>query len=86
VRKLIAGPGVAVCSDCVGLATQAVRTGSPAADARATVSPAGPAPACPFCGKGRHEVPAVAHADSGAAAICAECVDLCNEILLQVQP
>ncbi|MHA6785217.1 ClpX C4-type zinc finger protein [Pseudonocardia saturnea] len=86
VTKLIAGPGVAVCSDCVAPVTQVVRHGTSAADGRATVSPAGPAQSCSFCGKGPHEVPASAQAGSGVAVICAECLELCNEILVEVQP
>jgi ATP-dependent protease Clp ATPase subunit len=70
VAKLVAGPGVYVCSDCVALARS---------------WPAVPYPGrtCSFCGqwdpdKGR----VVVH---GAAAICARCLDLCDEIIADDQ-
>jgi ATP-dependent protease Clp ATPase subunit len=70
VAKLIAGPGVYICSECVGLA----RTWP--------VLPR-PGRTCSFCGQwdpdqGR----VVAH---GAAAICAQCLDLCDEIIAEEQ-
>lgn len=70
VAKLVAGPGVYICSGCVALARS---------------WPAVPSPGrtCSFCGqwdpdKGRVTV-------HGAAAICARCLDLCDEIIAEDQ-
>jgi hypothetical protein len=92
VRKLIAGPGVYICETCVGLAEGVVRAG------RATDTRLGPVHAvpeqdglarCSFCGKYRCLVtglaarPAETGAASGPAAICTECLSLCNEIIAE---
>ena len=68
--KLVAGPGVYICDGCVTLA----RTWPPAAY---------PGRACSFCGqwdprKGRVTT-------RGSAGICAECLDLCDEIIADEQ-
>ena len=70
VAKLIAGPGVYICSGCVALA-------------RAWPALPQPGRTCTFCGQwdpnsGR----VVAH---GAATICGECLDLCDEIIAEEQ-
>jgi ATP-dependent protease Clp ATPase subunit len=70
VPKLIAGPGVYICSDCVALA-------------RTWPAVSYPGRACSFCGtwtpgKGR----LVAH---HATAICGQCLDLCDEIIAEEQ-
>jgi len=65
VPKLIAGPSVYICSDCVGLA----RTW-PAAD---------PGRTCSFCGKwAPGELRVVT---KGTTSICEECLGLCDEII-----
>jgi ATP-dependent protease Clp ATPase subunit len=70
VAKLVAGPGVYICSDCVALARS---------------RPAVPYPGrtCSFCGrwdpdKGRVTV-------QGTVTICARCLDLCDEIIAEDQ-
>jgi ATP-dependent protease Clp ATPase subunit len=70
VPKLIAGPGVYVCSDCVALAR--------------TWPPAGyPGRTCSFCGTWAPKAGRlVAH---GSVAICSECLDLCDEIIAEEQ-
>jgi ATP-dependent protease Clp ATPase subunit len=70
VAKLIAGPGVYICSGCVAL----VRTWPPA-----------PAPGrtCSFCGwwkPGQGRVVA-----QGSTGICEQCLDLCDEIIADEQ-
>ena len=70
MAKLIAGPGVYICSGCVALA-------------RAWPALPQPGRTCSFCGQwdpdsGR----VVAH---GAATICGECLDLCDEIIAEEQ-
>jgi ATP-dependent protease Clp ATPase subunit len=70
VRKLIAGPGIYICDGCVALA----RTWPPLPD---------PGRACGFCGgwsPGKGRVVA-----SGAATICTDCLDLCDEIIREEQ-
>jgi ATP-dependent protease Clp ATPase subunit len=66
VPKLIAGPGVYICSDCVALA-------------RTWPAAAHPGRACSFCGKwAPGELRVVT---KGTTSICAECLDLCDEII-----
>jgi ATP-dependent protease Clp ATPase subunit len=66
VPKLIAGPGVSVCSDCVA----STRTWTPAAY---------PGRSCSFCGKwAPGELRVVT---KGQTSICEECLDLCDEII-----
>jgi ClpX C4-type zinc finger len=90
VRKLIAGPGGCICEACVGLTEGVVRAGR-AADTR--LGPVRAVPEqdglarCSFCGKHRCLVaglaarPAETGGASGPAAICTECLSLCNEII-----
>ena len=66
VPKLIAGPGVYVCSDCVASA----RTWTPAAY---------PGRSCSFCGKWAPDELRVV--TRGQTSICEECLDLCDEII-----
>jgi ATP-dependent protease Clp ATPase subunit len=70
VAKLVAGPGVYICSGCVGLA-------------RSWPALAHPGRTCSFCGqwdpdKGR----VVAR---GTVAICEQCLDLCDQIIAEEQ-
>ena len=70
VAKLIAGPGVYICSGCVALA----RTWPPAPY---------PGRTCSFCGKwtpGEGRLVA-----KGPTSICEECLDLCDEIIAEEQ-
>lgn len=83
VLKLICGPNrVGICNDCVVPATAAVQHGSPAEDSRTALTPVA-AGTCSFCGKSPG--PELAVAESGAVRICAECIDLCHEILVEEQ-
>jgi ATP-dependent protease Clp ATPase subunit len=66
VPKLIAGPGVSVCSDCV-------------ASARTWPAASYPGRSCSFCGKwAPGELPVVTKRQT---SICEECLDLCDEII-----
>ena len=70
VAKLIAGPGVYICNDCVTLA----RTLEPLPH---------PGRSCGFCGTWLpRERPVTGR---GAVAICGDCLDLCEEILSEEQ-
>jgi ATP-dependent protease Clp ATPase subunit len=68
--KLVAGPGVYICDGCVTLA----RTWPPAPY---------PGRTCSFCGQwdpGKARV-----TTHGSATICADCLDLCDEIIVAEQ-
>jgi ATP-dependent protease Clp ATPase subunit len=70
VAKLIAGPGVHICSGCVALA----RTWPPLPY---------PGRSCSFCGWwNSREGRVVAQ---GSTSICAVCLDLCDEIIAEEQ-
>jgi ATP-dependent protease Clp ATPase subunit len=71
VAKLIAGPqDVFICDGCVALA----RRWPVGADPRRT---------CSFCGRSAATVARlVSH---GAASVCDECLDLCDEIIAEEQ-
>jgi ATP-dependent protease Clp ATPase subunit len=70
VAKLVAGPGVYICDGCV---------------AQARTWPADPYPgrSCRFCGKWTPGTGRVT--THGSATICAECLDLCDEIIAEEQ-
>jgi hypothetical protein len=93
VRKLIAGPGVYICDGCIDLARGVISSGEPAATELGQLN-AVPEPQtrarCSFCGKYRHQVPAMAGIPAEAtgkttelAAICIECLALCDEIITE---
>ncbi len=91
VEKLIAGPGVFICDGCVGLAEGVIGSGAAASTARGQMI-AVPEPdqqaRCSFCGKYRHQVPGMAAFPAhpggtppAVAAVCTECLELCDEII-----
>jgi hypothetical protein len=86
VRKLIAGPGVYVCNECVERADRVIATGEPATTPLSVMTSVGDdnkygAPVkCSFCGKRRHQVAGLAAA--AQIAICSECLALCREIII----
>ncbi|HEV3287780.1 MAG TPA: ClpX C4-type zinc finger protein [Streptosporangiaceae bacterium] len=82
VKTLIAGPGVYICNRCVPLADQVAATGGPVTAGDAALAPVAAEDAaerCSFCGKRRHQVPALVSA--GRARICPECLGLCHEMI-----
>jgi hypothetical protein len=96
VRKLIVGPGVAICEVCAGKAGQVLSTGEVAATPLSSIKPVLPpveadvsteaeaVATCSFCGKGRHQVAGLAMAAGTTTAgvtICTECLALCEEIV-----
>ena len=97
VRKLIAGPGVFICGDCVPLARSVLADGTTATTERGpihVVSEQQPRARCNFCGKQRDQVAAQAGIPAtgkttgkttGYAIICDECLDLCAEIIAEEQ-
>jgi ATP-dependent protease Clp ATPase subunit len=70
--KLIAGPGVYICDGCVALAR-----GWPVAE--------DPERRCSFCGMPRRMIGAVFVQGTVPACLCDECLDLCDEILVEEQ-
>jgi transposase-like protein len=91
VKKLIAGPSVYICDGCVDLAKVVLSDGLPVTTeiAELTAGPADePRTQCSFCGKRREQVPglvvgSVQTERKAPAAICAECLDLCVEIVAE---
>ncbi len=84
VRKLIAGPGVYICNECVDKADRVIATGEAAATPLSAMKSMGEDRddsrfKCSFCGKRRHQVSGVAV--TARVAICTECLALCHEIL-----
>jgi hypothetical protein len=81
VIKLIAGPGVYVCDDCVALAHQVVREVVPVETERTRLDPVPHASrlGCSFCGKAAGQVNALV-AGPGVR-ICNPCLGLCDEII-----
>jgi hypothetical protein len=93
VRKLIAGPGVYICDGCIALAASVIRSGH---TARTVLGAIDAVPGeqtgvqCSFCGKDRRQVDRVAvmpevtvERTSASPAICAECLALCSEIIIE---
>jgi ATP-dependent protease Clp ATPase subunit len=92
-RKLIAGPGVYICDGCIRLAGCVLGSGESAQTAfgpvMAVMEQDGQVQ-CSFCGKDRSQaaglaaLPGVQLERTGASpAICSECQELCNEIILE---
>ena len=91
MRKLIAGPGVFICADCVPLARGVITAGATATTERGpihVVPEQQPRARCNFCGKQRDQVVGQAGIPApgkptGHVIICDECLDLCAEILAE---
>lgn len=78
VAKLIAGPNVYVCNDCVVTATEVVATRSARTGPR-QVSMGTDGRPCAFCSKRAADVDVVVR--GGRGHICNECVALCTQII-----
>jgi hypothetical protein len=94
VRKLIAGPNVYICEQCVALAKRVISSGEAVLTqvGQMTAVPEQEKRArCSFCGKYRGQAPGLAavsaatggKAPPGPAAICGECLALCDEIVAE---
>jgi hypothetical protein len=89
-RKLVAGPDVYICEQCVGMAEAVIRSGQAAGTALGSLHSVPDTMAqrrCSFCGKRRPQVTGLATSVGNPAgkladdaAICAECLVLCREI------
>jgi ATP-dependent protease Clp ATPase subunit len=82
-QKIIAGPAIYICGDCVAAAGEVLTTHAPAKgprqvvlrDAKAETHP------CAFCTKLPIHVPGLVK--GGRGRICDECLALCNDILAE---
>ncbi len=99
VRKLIAGPAVFICDDCVELTQQVLDTGEhrPAITRLNAVGPDSATVRCSFCGNKATQVSGMAEAAGptvktkmgrrpAPSRICAACLGLCHEILSEGSP
>lgn len=71
VKKLIAGPGVYICNECVELTTEIVDEGN---------FQHHPDKKCSFCGLAEDATSTRQVISGPGVYICTECVDLCSEI------
>jgi len=78
VAKLIAGPGVYICNECIGSCTDALATGE-STGSITTIIDQTAEERCSFCGKKPIEVVRIVGVP--AARICNECIKICQEIL-----
>jgi hypothetical protein len=95
VRRLIAGPGVLVCEQCIVLAQDLLGEGGERVNEQTRLGildPADRKARCSFCGKKRQRVASMVEApdqppagkfarSSDAPRICNHCLTLCDEIL-----
>jgi ClpX C4-type zinc finger len=84
VRKLIAGPGVCICNECIDKTGRVIATGEVAATPLSAVTSVGEdaiTAKCSFCGKRRHQVSGLAAV--ARVAICTECLALCDDIIAE---
>ena len=83
VRKLIAGPRVSICDECIkkcnDIIAQEAMKSAREDEPRRRVKPSSPALCCSFCGKQQHEAQTLIAGPS--AYICDECIGLCNDII-----
>lgn len=78
VAKLIAGPGVYICDECIGSCTGALAAGE-STGGITTIIDKTAEESCSFCGKKPIEVVRIVGVPT--ALICNECIKICHEIL-----
>ena len=78
VVKLIAGPAVFICNDCVDCCSAALTTREPTGSITMILSQAAQAE-CSFCGKAPSQVQGIVGVPT--ARICDGCIKICREIL-----
>jgi hypothetical protein len=80
VSKLIAGPKVFICDQCVAMAEQRMRAGNvPAASDSLGLAKQGSRARCSFCRKGAKVGRLLLTGPAGN--VCGECLDVCRQIL-----
>lgn len=78
VVKLIAGPAVYICDECVGDCTQALEAGEPTGSITMMIGKTAEAQ-CSFCGQKPIDVIRIVGVPT--ARICTQCVKICGDIL-----
>src|SRR5665647_1592027 len=73
VKKLIAGPTVYICDECIGLCNDII--------AEEIENRDGASLTCSFCGKAQKEVKKLIAGPT--VYICDECIGLCNDIIAE---
>jgi hypothetical protein len=78
VRKLIAGPGVYICADCVSLVHQVSMNNPTVVTTRTRLDalPSASQLECSFCGK-----PNEGMVSGPGVRVCGKCIDLCDQVL-----
>ena len=81
VTKLIAGPGIFICDECVALVRRVADESAALQTLRTSLDPLPPESRlkCSFCGKPQSRVSTMS--DGERLSICAYCIQLCEEIL-----
>lgn len=81
--KLVAGPGVYICHECISIAARVVAEGVASGNERTTLEPIGEwsGRRCSFCRKGATKVGVMAGGVD--AAICTRCLELCKDIVAE---
>jgi len=80
VQRLIAGPNVFICDECIGLFSHRSSEELEAVNARARRKAPRSIYQCSFCGKKESQVPRF-FVGPGEVHICGECIALCREII-----
>jgi hypothetical protein len=78
VQKLIAGPGVHICNECVGDSSKALAEGEPTGKITMIIRRQSEA-RCSFCGQKPVDVAQIVGVP--AARICNQCVKICVDVL-----
>ena len=78
VSRLIAGPQVFICDECINTFSQVIAEGEPSGKITLVLGKQAEAP-CSFCGKKPVEVNRIVGVAN--ARICDECIKICDEIL-----
>lgn len=78
VEKLISGPGVHICNECVGDGLQAIIDGEPTGKITMLLAKKAEAP-CSFCGQKSVDVVRIVGVPT--ARICNQCLKICVEVL-----
>jgi len=85
VPKLIAGPGVYICSACIAIARRVIDDGeAPGARVELTLAGRSANLKCSFCGKDPRAVSGLLRGPG--VSICNECIALCEEIIGEEMP
>ena len=80
VSKIIAGPAVFICTECVGDCAVALAKGAPTGNITTIIEKAAE-DRCSFCGKQPADVEGIVGVPE--ARICNKCLKICGEILAQ---